>query len=192
MDDKSAPQQEATAEPTLTVDSLQRMEETIARFQRRSVIAGAHDTAQRAYNKFCANRTAQLPATFFELVDVPDLSRAAFNPQFKACVPTGGSKDDRFVEGMEQAGRCHGVIRYEYKSNIIEECHMDGSEHGLRVVFTQVGQIWIRLYSNGQRLAQIVLNGDYTVASMPKPIDQGGLVLLWRHLDLIVDCFKAK
>merc|ERR1712070_302475 len=97
----------------------------------------------------------------------------------------GGSKSDRFVHGMEQGGLCHGVVRYEYKGNIIEECHNEGREHGLRVVFTQVGQIWIRLFSNGQRLAQIVLNGDYTVASMPKPIDDGGLKMLRSHLKLI-------
>ena len=76
---------------------------------------------------------------------------------------------------------------------------MEGTKHGWHVVFTrtqvgrestgkvacclsftrtQVGQIWIRLYSNGQRLAQIVLNSDYTVASMPKPNNDGGLKVL--------------
>lgn len=69
---------------------------------------------------------------------------------------------------------------------------MEGKEHGLRVVCTQVGQIWLRLYKNGERMAQIVLNGDSTVAAMPKPIDDGGLKTLQSHLHLIQDCFKKK
>ena len=33
-----------------------------------------------------------------------------------------------------------GLVRYEYKCNIIEECRRDGKEHGLRVVCTQMGK----------------------------------------------------
>merc|ERR1711907_725954 len=137
-------------------------------------MAGAHDTAQRLYDKFCRNRTAQLYTTFCALAGMPDFAATRFNPKFGPfALPTGGCKEPRFVEGMEQDGRCHGVIRYEYKGSIIEECHMEGREHGLRVVCTQIGQIWLRLYRNGERMAQIVLNGDSTVATMPKPIDEG-------------------
>ena len=185
-------EQWAAMEPSPPIDVPQLLEETIALFKRKPSMCGAHDTAQRAYDKFCRNRTAQLHATFFALVGMPDFAAARFNPKFGACVPTGGCKEDRAVEGMEQGGRCHGVVRYEYKANIIEECHMEGKEHGLRVVCTQVGQIWLRLYKNGERMAQIVLNGDFTVAQMPKPIDDGGLKLLRSHLHLIQDAFKKK
>jgi len=183
--------QVAATEDMLAREPPRLMQETVALFQKKPSIVGAHATAQRAYDRFCRNRTAQLHAAFFTLVGMPEFSSARFNPKFGARVPTGGSKADRFVEGMEQSSRCHGVIRYEYKANIIEECHMGGKEHGLRVVFTEVGQIWIRLYKNGQRMAQIVLNGDFTVASMPKPIDEGGLSMLRSHLHLIQDCFKT-
>merc|ERR1711907_51431 len=184
--------QEAPSEPAPASEPPQLMQETVALFQKKPSIGGAHDTAQRAYDKFCRNRTAHLYSTFFALVGIPEFSKGRFNSKFGACVPTGGSKEDRFVEGMEENGLCHGVIRYEYKANIIEECHREGKEHGLRVVFTQVGQIWIRLYNNGERMAQIVLYGDFTVASMPKPIDEGGLSMLQSHLHLIQDCFKNK
>jgi len=192
MDSVDPPHVQTATEPAPTTGAPQILQETITLFQNKPGISGAHNTAQRAYNKFCANRTAQLYITFWELVGAPDFSGTGFNPKFTARVPTGGSKDNRPVQGMELGGLCHGVVRYEYKANIIEECHMQGAEHGLRVVFTEVGQIWVRLYSNGERLAQIVLNGDYSVASMPKPIDDGGLKMLRNHLHLIVDCFKAK
>jgi hypothetical protein len=185
--------QEAAAGDASLSDALQLLDETVARFQSKPSMAGAHDTAQRAYDKFCRNRTAQLHATFYALVGMPDFAAARFNPKFGPfALPTGGCKEQRCVEGMEQGGRCHGVIRYEYKASIIEECHMEGKEHGLRVVCTQVGQIWLRLYKNGERMAQIVLNGDSTVAAMPKPIDDGGLKTLQSHLHLIQDNFKKK
>ena len=82
-----------------------------------------------------------------------------------------------------------GLVRYAYKCNIIEECRRDGKEHGLRVVCTQMGDVWIRLHRHGKRLAQIVLNADLTEQSS---IDDGGLKGLRQHLHLIRDCFAAK
>ena len=80
----------------------------------------------------------------------------------------------------------HGIVRYEYKSNIIEECRKDGKVHGLRVVCTQMGHIWIRLHKNNQRLAQLVLNGDLSEQSS---IDDGGLKILKENIQLIRNCF---
>lgn len=83
----------------------------------------------------------------------------------------------------------HGVVRYEYKGNIVEEGRKHGDTHGLRVVFTQMGHFWIRLFKNGKRLAQLVLNGDFSKQSS---IDEGGLKILMQHLHLIVDCFASQ
>ena len=92
------------------------------------------NTSQRAYNDFCANRTVQLYATFFELVGVMDFSEGSFHPIFTARVPAGGSEHEGPVEGMELEFLGNGAIRYEYKTNIIEECHnvIEGATHVVR------------------------------------------------------------
>lgn len=152
-----------------------------------------HDTAQRKYDVFCRNRTVELYNTFFELVGAPDLSGAEYVEQFTGCVPFPGTKNARPVNGMAKHGSImHGVVRYEYKADIVEECRKDGKEHGLRVVVVQTGDIWIRLHSDGNRLAQIALNADYSIKDCPKPIDEGGLEQLRSHLHLIQECFEAK
>ena len=56
-----------------------------------------------------------------------------------------------------------GLIRYEYKGSIIEETRKDGKEHGLRVCIVVTGDLYLRFYDNGKRLAQIVLGGDCSV-----------------------------
>ena len=42
---------------------------------------------------------------------------------------------------MSKDGVVHGLVRYEYKGNLIEEGRKDGLEHGLRVDCTQMGDI---------------------------------------------------
>ena len=101
-----------------------------------------------------------------------------------------GKKNERPVSGgrCNTTGRPHGVIRYQYKANVIEEGRKGGQPHGLRVVCTQMGDIWIRLHKNGERLAQVVLHADLSEnSSMAK--DDGGLKTLRQHLHLIQDCF---
>jgi len=156
-------------------------------------VPNLHAVAQKKYAVFCRNRTAELHATFLGLVGVPDFDGAEYVPAFTACVPWPGKTNERKAGGMVKKGIMHGVVRYEYKGSLVEEGRKDGAEHGLRVVCVQTGDIWIRLFSNGKRLAQIVLSSlDYSVASNPKPIDEGGLVKLQAHLHLILECFEAR
>ena len=174
--------------------SIQLLQKTIVRYQKNPSIPKAHATAQRKYSVFCANRTADLYTTFFGLAGgIPDCSGATFSRSFTACVPFPGKKDEREVCGMvagDGSGKIQGLVRYEYKGNIIEECRTAGKEHGLRVVCTQMGDIWIRVHSNGNRLAQIVLCADGSISACPKPIDDGGLDALRCHLHMIQECFK--
>lgn len=151
-----------------------------------------HDVAQRKYDTFCRNRTAELYNAFFTLVGAPDFSESSFSKSFTACVPFPGKKDERAVCGMVKDGIVHGLVRYEYKGNLIEETRKNGMEHGLRVVCTQMGDIWLRLHSNGKRLAQIVLSADYRESANPRPIDDGGLKELRGHMHLVLQCFEAK
>lgn len=169
------------------------LDATIYAFKRNPTVAKLHEVAQRKYKTFCSNRTAELYHTFFALVGAPDFGGAKFVPAgFTACAPFPGKKDERIVSGMAKDGVMHGLVRYEYKGNLIEECRRDGKEHGLRVVCTQMGDIWIRLHSDGKRLAQIVLSSDYSISSNPKPIDDGGLKQLRSHIHLILECFEAR
>ena len=132
--------------------------------------------------------------TFFGLVgDVPpDFSDAKLvREDFSACVPFPGKTNERPVYGMAKGGCTpHGLIRYEFKGCSIEECRVNGREHGLRVVCTQMGDYWLRLYSNGKRLAQIVLSADGAEGGGPA-IDDGGLALLRSHLQLVRQCLLA-
>lgn len=108
--------------------------------------------------------------------------------EFEACVPFPGKTNQRPVCGMARGGSTpHGLIRYEFKGCSVEECRVNGREHGLRVVCTQMGDYWIRLYSNGVRLAQIVLTADGTEGG-GLTIDNGGLEALKGHLHLIRGC----
>ena len=93
---------------------------------------------------------------------------------------------------MVKDGIVHGLVRYEYKGNLIEETRKDGMEHGLRVVCTQMGDIWLRLHSNGKRLAQIVLSADYRESANPRPIDDGGLKELRGHMHLVTPVFRSQ
>lgn len=172
--------------------SIQLLQKTIVQYQTNPSILKAHMTAQRKYSVFCRNRTADLYIAFFGLVGgIPDCSGATFSRRFTACVPFPGKKDEREVCGMVAGGKIQGLVRYEYKGNIIEECRTAGREHGLRVVCTQTGDIWLRLHSNGNRLAQIVLCADGSVSACPKPIDEGGLDALRCHLHMVQECFRA-
>merc|ERR1711977_737242 len=192
-----------TTQPTDTPPTPSRMveeeaeeygalEQTIARFRSKPSVPNLQGAAQKRYSTFCRNRTADLYTTFLALVgEAPDFTEAKFAPAFNACVPFPGRNNERAVCGMARFGVAHGVVRYEYKGNIIEECRKEGREHGLRVVWVQTGDIWLRLFSEGQRLAQVVLSSDYSVAASPKPIDEGGLKALMSHLHLILECFEA-
>ena len=59
----------------------------------------------------------------------------------------------------------------------------------MRVVFSQLGDIGVRLFKRGKRLAQVVMSTDGDVVDSPAPVDGGGLTLLKSHLHLIADCF---
>ena len=155
-------------------------------------LVGRRDTGHKAPYARCqptgpTNRDAGLAG------GIPDCSGAKFSRSFTACVPFPGKKNERKVCGMVEgndSGKIQGLVRYEYKGNIVEECRTAGKEHGLRVVCTQMGDIWIRLHTNGNRLAQIVLCADGSISPCPKPIDEGGLDALRCHLHMIQECFK--
>jgi len=181
---------QATSLSGATSVTRELLQKTITTFQSNPSVPKLHVVAQKKYNVFCRNRTADLYMEFFALVGIPDVSTATFVPQFMACVPFPGKKNERVVCGMASNGVAHGILRYEYTGCLIEECRVDGREHGLRVVCTQMGDIWIRLFSNGKRLAQIVLSSDYSISANPKPIDDGGLDKLRSHLHLIIACFE--
>ena len=172
---------------------MELVEQTVSKFKAKPTVLKLHPTAQRLYSNFNSNRPAELYATFFGLVGgIPDFSGSKFNAKFTACVPFLGMKNQRPVAGMAKDGAPHGLVRFEYKANIIEETRFDGKEHGLRVVCTQLGDIWIRLFSKGKRLAQIVMSPGGTISGSPKPIDEGGLKQLKSNLHLIVECFSNK
>ena len=182
---------ERSASPGCNIAGNELLAQTIDAFKSKPSVPKLHDVAQRKYNIFCRNRSAELYTTFFALVGVPDFSDARFSSSFMACVPFPGKTNERLVCGMAKDGVVHGLARYEYKGNLIEEGRKDGLEHGLRVVFTQMGDTWIRLNANGKRLAQIVLSADYRISANPKPVDDGGLKQLRSHLHLVLQCFEA-
>lgn len=172
---------------------------TVAKFKAkpldlplRSGNASLHPTSARLYTTFCGNRTAGLYVKFLSLIGDSDLSwlgDSTFMPSFTACAPFHSKKDERPVQGdMSRGSReMNGLVRYDYKQNIIEECRKFGKPHGLRVVCTQMGHIWIRLHDDGKRLAQLVLNSDLSEQSS---VDDGGLDIVRANLDLIAECFK--
>ena len=191
-----AAQSAAAGNKLLSPDETPRvLQETIARFKSTpSAVSNLQGVAQKQYSVFCRHRTAELYTTFLALVESPiDFFREAnFMAKFNAAAPFSGRAHERPVSGMATAGSVmHGVVRYEYKGCLIEECRKDGKPHGLRVVCTQHGDIWIRLHSEGQRLAQVVLTSGYSIAANPKPIDDGGLEGLLSHLHLIRECFES-
>ena len=172
----------------VVLDIMALFEKTVKSFRTKPPEKKLHPTAQRLYTNFSNNRTADLYTTFFDLVGgVPDYSESKLST-FTACVPF---REERPVRGMAKNGVAHGLIRYEYKGNIVEETRLDGKEHGLRVVCTQLGDIWIRFFSKGKRLAQIVMSPSGKIGT-PKPIDEGGLKDLRSNLHLIVECFVGK
>ena len=131
------------------------LERTVAIFKSDPAgLTKAHQSALKKYQIFCANRTARLYVTFLELIGEHDLSwcnDANYTASFMANVPFPGKNNERAVSGgATQSRKMQGIVRYEYKGNIIEECCKDGRQHGLRVVCTQMGHIWIRLFKNGQ------------------------------------------
>ena len=167
------------------------LERTIERFKSQPRFPNVHPVAQAKYSAFCQNRTAELYNTFFTLVGIPDISEAKYVSAFNACVPFPGKAHERKVAGMAKNNVAHGVIRYKYQTHVIEECRIDGKNHGLRVVCTEMGHIWLRLYANGNRLAQLVLSSDFAELSSPSPVDEGGLNKLRSHLHLIRKCFTG-
>eukprot|EP00854_Cymbomonas_tetramitiformis_P024397 gene24397-29658_t len=173
------------------------LEKTVAAFKSDPSglhnLPNLHQVALKSYEVFCRHRTADLHTTFLALVGDQDPSwcnDAVYMSAFKASVPFPGKKDERMVSGgANNSKQVHGLVRYEYKGNAIEECRKDGKEHGLRVVCLQVGGVYLRMHKNGKRLAQIVLNADLSVQSS---IDDGGLKIFQQHLHLIQDCFAIR
>jgi hypothetical protein len=172
------------------MSNITTLERTIAIFKSDPNVPNLHEATLTKYKKFCSNRTVDLYTTFFKLIGEEDLSwcnEATYNASFRANAPFGGKKNERNVSGgAKSSQKMHGIVRYEYKGNIIEECRKDGQVHGLRVVCTQMGHIWIRLHKNNKRLAQLVLNGDLSEQSS---IDEGGLKILKDNIQLIRNCF---
>lgn len=176
---------------TSRLEGTAMLEKTVAIFKNNPAgVANLHAAALKKYDVFCRHRTVDLYTTFLALVGEHDSSwcnDAVYAPAFKACVPMVGKKNERNVSGgMNNSKQAHGIVRYEYMCCAIEECRKDGKEHGLRVVCTQMGDIWLRLFKNGKRLAQIILNSDLSEQSS---IDDGGLKKFKQHLHLIKDCF---
>jgi hypothetical protein len=169
------------------------LDQTVKTFKRDPDVQKLHTVTQKRYSVFSTTRTSDLYFKFFELVGgVPDFSESEYKSSFIARVPFPGRGNERPVEGMAKDGKIHGLVRYEYKGNIIEETRVDGKVHGLRVCFVQTGDIWIRLHSHGERIAQIVLGSDCSINSNPSPIDEGGLAVLKSHLHLITECLLGK
>ena len=194
--ERPAPATANAAAPAAAASSPDLLDKTVAAFQKRSSIPKLHKVAQKKYAVFCRNRTAELYRTFFSLVGdaPPDFGEAklAGDRGFTACVPFPGKTCERPVYGMAKGGTTpHGLFRYEFKGCSVEECRVNGREHGLRVVCTQMGDYWLRLYSNGDRLAQIVLSADGAEGGGPA-IDDGGLGLLRSHLHLVRECLLGK
>lgn len=151
-----------------------------------------HQVSVKKYQIFNCHRTADLYTTFLALIGEEDLTwcnEARFALSFKANAPFSGRKNERSVcGGINKSNKMHGIVRYEYVGCAIEECRKDGKPHGLRVTCTQMGDIWIRLYRDGERLAQLVLNSDL---SPQFSIDDGGLKILRRNIHLIHRCFNS-
>lgn len=175
------------------------LEKTVAIFTSdpTSVPNLKNKVSLKHYSKFNARRTAELYATFLSLIGDEDLSwcdDAVYSPSFKGNAPFPGKQHERLISGGctggggGSSGAMHGLVRYEFKGSIIEECRRDGQPHGLRVTCTLLGDTWIRLYRYGERLAQVVLHADLTLQST---IDGGGLKILREHLYLIKECFAA-
>jgi hypothetical protein len=173
-----------------TVTTLER---TIEIFKNDPSVPNLHATALKKYKIFCSNRTVNLYTTFFKLIGEEDLSwcsEATYKSSFRANVPFPGKANERNVSGgVTSSQRLQGIVRYEYKGNIVEECRKDGKIHGLRVVCTQMGHIWLRLYKDNQRLAQVVLNADLSEQSS---IDEGGLKIVKENLHIIRSCFATE
>lgn len=191
-EDKEQPCKGDAAEAKSTTETgALTLEKTVEAFKDDPVVPNVHEAALRKYVVFCRNRTADLYRTFFALVGDRDLSwcnDAVYCPSFAACAPFAGQKYARMVSGgTNRSKQMHGLVRYDYQCHIIEECRKGGKQHGLRVVCTEMGHVWLRLYKNGERLAQLVLNGDMSVQSK---IDDGGLRGLKEHLHLIRACFR--
>lgn len=169
------------------------LERTVAAFRFNPSLENVHPVAARLYATFCNARTAELYTTFFALVGDENylnwLGEATYSSAFRACAPFHGKKDERSVAGGKcvSSGKMHGLVRYEYKKNVIEECRREGEAHGLRVVCIETGHIYLRLYNQGKRIAQVVLNSDLSVQNK---IDDGGLAYLQENLHLITSCFK--
>eukprot|EP00462_Mataza_sp_D1_P005218 CAMPEP_0175099528 /NCGR_PEP_ID=MMETSP0086_2-20121207/6510_1 /TAXON_ID=136419 /ORGANISM="Unknown Unknown, Strain D1" /LENGTH=187 /DNA_ID=CAMNT_0016373395 /DNA_START=42 /DNA_END=605 /DNA_ORIENTATION=- len=183
----------------MTAESNQQnstvLEKTVAVFKNKPPPSKLHPAALQKYQVFCRNRTVDLYTTFFALVGEQDVSWcdvASYNPSFKASVPFPGKKNERIVSGgSNNAKQIHGLCRYEYQCCLIEECRKNGLVHGLRVVCTQMGDVWVRLHKDGKRLAQVVLSADLCVQpSMSK--NEGGLKMLLQHIHLVQDCFVDK
>ena len=172
------------------MSTISTLERTITMFKSDPTIPNLHEVAQKKYKTFNENRNVELYTKFLELIGEKDLTwcnEAKYNPSFKANVPFAGKKNERNVcGGLTSSQKMQGIVRYEYKANVVEECRKDGNCHGLRVVCTQMGHIWIRLFNNNKRLAQVVLNADLSEQSC---IDDGGLKIVKENLQLIRDCF---
>ena len=158
------------------------------------MFAKFHDICVRKYTIFNKNRTAELHSLFMNYVGIPeDINETKYSAKFRGCTPFSGTKNERDIQGgCKDSSIMHGIIRYEYKTNLIEEGRINNKAHGLRVTFVQTGDIWIRLNKNDNRIAQIVLASDYSIQSNPKPVDEGGLDFLKANLPLILACLEAK
>ena len=170
------------------MSTISTLERTITMFKSDPTIPNLHEVAQKKYKTFNENRNVELYTKFLELIGEKDLTwfnEAKYNPSFKANVTFAGNKNERNVSGgLTSSQKMQGIVRYEYKANVVEECRKD---HCMVLEwFAQMGHIWIRLFNNNKRLAQVVLNADLSEQSC---IDDGGLKIVKENLQLIRDCF---
>uniref|UniRef100_A0A7S3J5Z8 Uncharacterized protein n=1 Tax=Euplotes harpa TaxID=151035 RepID=A0A7S3J5Z8_9SPIT len=182
--------EEATVDVPSSPVAPSELLKTITKFKAKPAYGPKTNTvSQKIYTTFNANRTAELYMYFWDLVGGMDFKDAKYDASYLGCVPFPGKKNERTIQGMKFNGVMHGVVRYEYKTMLIEECYKDGREHGLRVVCTSMGDVWLRLWKNGNRLAQIVLNADLSECKANAK-DDGGLKLFRKHLHVVVTCLK--
>mmetsp|Transcript_34489 Transcript_34489/g.44461 ORF Transcript_34489/g.44461 Transcript_34489/m.44461 type:complete len:217 (-) Transcript_34489:310-960(-) len=192
-DQKASKSADELQGPLRTIPST--LEKTVTMFKSEPSVPNLqNDLSTKMYDVFCRNRTVDLYTTFFSLIGDDDISwcdDAVYRSSFIASAPMSGKQNERSMSGgaHTKTMNMHGLVRYEYKGCAIEECRKDGKVHGLRVVCTQVGLIYIRLHKNGERLAQLVLNNDLS-ESISACVDEGGLKLLRNHSHLIRDCFR--
>ena len=123
--------------------AMAEVEATVAHFKKNLKTLKKkykfHPKVLMNYEVFNRNRTAELYEFFWNLdvVGHPDLSGAKLvETSFLGCAPFAGKKNERPLFGMAKDSLAHGLIRFEYKTDIVEECRIAGKERKLAALDT--------------------------------------------------------